>query len=44
MPVIRLLRRAMLLANFEAASEDADDRAVAPEYLATVEERVRGIL
>ncbi|MBU0595839.1 GNAT family N-acetyltransferase, partial [Candidatus Bipolaricaulota bacterium] len=36
--------RAILLANFVAASEDASDRALAPEYLARTEARLRRFL
>jgi len=36
--------RALLLANYVAASEDAEDRAFAPEYLQRVEDRFRRFL
>jgi hypothetical protein len=36
--------RGILLANFVAASDDLEDRALAPEYLARIEQRLRACL
>jgi Ser/Thr protein kinase RdoA (MazF antagonist) len=41
---ILMAGRMLLLANYVAASEDAEDKAFAPEYLARVEGRLREIL
>jgi Ser/Thr protein kinase RdoA (MazF antagonist) len=39
-----IIGRMLLLANFVSASEDADDRAFAPEYLERTEKRFRAFL
>lgn len=39
-----IMGRAILLANYITVSEDSEDRAFAPEYLARVADRLRGFL
>ncbi|MBU1049810.1 phosphotransferase [Candidatus Bipolaricaulota bacterium] len=39
-----IMGRALILANYAVVSEDAEDRAFAPEYLERIQERLQGYL